>query len=247
MKKGLIFLLLILLLFGAFFLFQHRQQDKYLEALKIYQKGQSTEDTIVKNQLLNQSLEELLAIEEESSSKNALIGELLAKLRQYPLSVYYYLQAQELDPENKAIQEAVKRVIQEGDLPTVVPSFPRLENGKFWFACLFLALIVFLSWALWRDHKKLQKTAFYLAIPLSLFGIYLAGRIFFAPIYGVMIHSQGLYQEAGKGEPSLSPIPLPSGVVVTVLDEEQEGKWLKIKTQDGVMGYVPENAIRILR
>lgn len=245
MKKSLLFLFLLLLL-GAFFLFQHGEQDKYKEALELYQKGNASKDTLEKNELLNQSLEVLLSMHEESPSKNALTGELLAVLRQYPLAVYYYLQALELDPENKDVQEGLKRVIQESKLPAVIPPFPKLANAKLLFSSLFLAWIVFLSFALWNDWRRIQKAAYYLAIPLALFGVYLAGRIFFAPIYGVMIHSQELYQDAGKNQPQLGPIPLPSGVVVTVLDEEEEGEWLKIRTLDGVLGYVPEDAIRVL-
>lgn len=245
MKKSLFFLLLILL-FSAFFFFKHQQQNKYAEALKLYHQGMTSEDTIVKNQRFNEALEELLSLEEESSSKNALIGELLAKLGQYPLALYFYLQAFELEPENKEIQRAIEMVIQEGQLPTALPPFSRLKKGKLWFSGLFIAWIALLSWALLKNQKKLQKLAFYLAAPLSLFGVYLAGRIFFAPLYGVMIHSQELYQEAGKQKAILSPIPLPPGIIITVLGEEQKGEWLKIKTSDGVMGFVPEDAIRVL-
>lgn len=246
MKKGALFLFLLLML-GALFLFQHGEHDKYKEALELYQKGNTSKDILEKNKLLNQALEALLAMHEESPSKNALIGELLASLRQYPLAVYYYLQALELDPENKEIQEGVRRVIQESKLPAVIPPFPNLAHAKLWFSCLFLAWTAFLAWALWRDSRRLQKVAFYLSIPLALFGVYLAGRMFFAPIYGVMIHSQELYQNPGKNQPLLGPIPLPSGVVVIVLGEEQEGEWLKIRTLEGVLGYVPEDAIRVLR
>jgi hypothetical protein len=246
MRKALVVLFLILLI-GLFALIQHQAQDKYGKALELYRKGDIAEDTFVKDRLLNESLEELLAIHEESSSKNALIGEILARLRQHPLSVYYYLAALEEDPENGEIQRQLKRVIQDGKLPTVIPPFPVLRNAKVVFSFLFLAWVMFLSWALWKDRRGLQKGGFYFAIPLGLFGVYLAARIFFAPIYGVMIHSQGLYQGAGIKEPLLGPIPLPPGVVVIVLGENHEGEWLKIRTGEGVMGYVPEDAIRVLR
>lgn len=248
MKKGLLLLLLVLVvLLGLFVLFQHLEQDKYGMALELYQKGNESEDTLVKNQLMNESLEVLLSIEEETPAKNVLIGTILARLRQHPLAVYYQLLALQQDPENKQIQEQLRGVIQKGKLPTVVPSFFKLHGAKVLFSMLFLAGVAVLALALWSDWRWVQKVVYYLAVPLGLFGVVLAARIFFAPIYGVMIHAQELYQEAGKKEAILSPIPLSAGAVVTVLGEEQRGKMLKIRTGDGVLGYVPEDAIRVLK
>lgn len=245
--KVLIFLLTLGLLLLAILYFSHyRQEDQYAKAWELYHKGSLSEDTLVKNQLFNQALEALLLMPSDHSSKNILMGNLLFQLRQSSLSTYYYLRALEQDPDNKEVQKQLQRVIQESKLPTVIPPFQNTVRDKFWFSLLFLIWVAILSWALLTDRKQIQKGVFYLALPLSLYGIYLAGLLFLSPIYGVIIHSQELYQQVIPLR-TLSPIPLPSGVVVTVLGEEQKGEWLKVKTEEGVMGYVPEDAIRVLR
>lgn len=240
MKIGLFFLITLP------FLWNQEGENAYAKARDLYSQGNLAEDTFVKNGLYNHALSELLEIPEESVSKNQLIGEVLARLGQNPLALYYYLQALELDPENRETLRRIEHVIKEGKLTAKVPAFPFFRKEQILFSILFVAWILLFSWAIWRGKRSLQKGSLFLAIPLFSYGAYIAIRIFFSPIFGVMIHSQGLYQEAGLTKPLLGPIPLDAGVIVTVLNVEEQGDWLKIRTPEGAMGYVPEKAIRVV-
>ncbi len=69
---------------------------------------------------------------------------------------------------------------------------------------------------------------------------------YLTPIEGILIAPTGLYRDANWQQPQLLSMPLLEGIKVNVLDIKDEGKWLKIETPTGVVGYIPSSSIRII-
>jgi purine-cytosine permease-like protein len=89
----------------------------------------------------------------------------------------------------------------------------------------------------------LRLTLFFLTTAWSFL---LFSSYYLTPIEAVMIAPTQLYR---RSEVELNPLideSLQPGTKVTILDVNEEGKWLKIRTLQGTVGYVPFQVIRII-
>jgi hypothetical protein len=67
-----------------------------------------------------------------------------------------------------------------------------------------------------------------------------------SPLEAVMMRPSALYRDAGEQYAKALDQPISSGLKVLVLDERGEGKWVKIQTSQGNIGFVPSDALKIL-
>lgn len=228
---------MILLL--AFFLIADFNQ-----ATIFYEKGIEEKDTFLRNKDFNLVVEELLKTPVESFEENALMGESLLQLRQYPLALFYFLEAMQRDLENQEVKKMIQETIRLGNLQAVVKE--NFHSPQWLWLCVLLTL--FLSGALWvgAKSKLIKKLALFATLPLFLSLIYLIFHVFRQPILAVIIHSSILLQEPSDNAASVSSTPIPGGMVVTVLDVQKSGAWVKIRSPVGTMGYLPEKSLRIV-
>lgn len=235
--KGFILLIASL---GAFFFLAysfHQEKLMYEEASALYENGQKEKDTLLKNKAYNDALDLSLKIKMETSSKNALIGSILTQLQEFPLAIYYYKKALKLDPQNAQLQKLVNELYPLVGL--------KIEESQVFIPryLVHVFLIIFLASIAMKAPRWIP---FLLFIPLAFFGALYLKDIYFSPIQGVIIRSSMLYQAPDAQAQLVSSLPIPSGLTVTVLDAKDGGLWLKIRTDEGVMGYLKEEAIRVL-
>lgn len=208
------------------------------EALSLYKQGLEEKDTFLRNKAFNTSIERIL---ESKAENDALMAANLVQLRQYPLAVYYYMKELKKDPSNQDIRHSLDETIKIGGLPSKVP--PPASFGPSSWVLGLVFLLWFLSFSLWLKVRK-RKLLLISFIPLLVF-IVLGVLSYRSPIEAVIIHAQILYQSS-LGKETVSPTPIPAGLIVTVLDVQEKGRWIKIRTEDGVMGYVPQDSIRVV-
>lgn len=207
------------------------------KALALYTQGLAEKDTLGRNRAFNSSIEALL----EGEPSDALMAANLVQLRQYPLSVYYYMKEYKKNPYDEGIVNSLAETVRIGNLPTQIPS-PTLFGPPSWMSALAFFLW-FLTLSLWIHFRK--KGLLLLSFPLLATFLTLIVLSYRSPILGVILHAQILFQSS-SGKETVSPTPIPAGLIVTVLDVQQHGSWIKVLTNDGVMGYVPEDALRIV-
>ena len=65
-------------------------------------------------------------------------------------------------------------------------------------------------------------------------------------VFGVIVEPTPLYRDAGLHYAKVRDEAVLGGRKVKVVELANEGRWLRIVTDDGIMGYVPEDAIRLI-
>ena len=216
------------------------------EALDLYKQGLLEKDTYLRNKAFNSVVEKLLNNPEDSTAYDVLMGDSLAQLGQFPLALYFDLKALKDDPENQEIRTRIEEVIKAGNLPATVPDpeafGPSALSIAIVFGCMCLALS---AWILLKKNQ-LKKVALATSAFLFLFLLYDITLLFRSPILAVVVNSERLFQAPEENAKNSIQTPLPAGVIVTVLEVEKNGAWLKIKTKEGAMGYIPEKSIRLV-
>lgn len=189
------------------------------------------EDPEARNQTLNHELERLLALS-SSSSTDSSIGSLLLQLNETPLAIYYFKRALNQNPNSIEAYQQLKMLIPE----TTPPAHWRTP----FLISLGLLLLAPLLW-FWQ-HKWLTLV---LILPFCITGLLHLHSLYFRPIEAVIITSTPLFQGPDEKLPPVHQQPLSSGQIVIVLDIENNGEWLKVRSPTG-MGYLPQNVVRLL-
>lgn len=224
-----------------------RDEDPALEkANLLFAKGLQEQDTYMRNKAFNEVIEVLLKDPQDSIGKELLLAKSLVQLRQYPLALFHALEAYREDPGRLELKQVVEEIIRVGGLPAKVPERFLFGPKPAWIACTFLAACaVLFFWLIAKNQwiKRILLAAFALLF-LGLMGlIVVAYRV---PILGVLIHSETLFQQPSPKSPLVMKAPLQEGEIVSILNISDNGEWLKISMKDGVMGYLPENALRVV-
>lgn len=216
--------------------------DRSLQkALSYYNEGAEAKDSYLRNSAYNKSIETLVEAPSGSMNENILMGKNLVMLRQYPLAVFYYLKALKKDPASSQIRSMIEEAVNLGSLPFETPSPSSFGPPRWmWGSALVITALLLLIWLITKSKWAFITSLCSLTIFLSLIVLSLQ-----SPIWGVIIHSDIPLQTPIKGAPA-SNTPLSAGAIVTVLDVVENGAWIKVKTSSGLMGYVPQNAIRVL-
>lgn len=233
---------------GGFYLYQKykaaSQKNALKEAENLYQQSLSTQDAEQKSALLNQALSILLQAA-PNAKVNGEIGTILADFREFPLAAYYLRQALKNDPLSQDIKTLLKKVEIAGNLPQAPPPKELLQLPNWGLAVVLIVwMLVILSTLTWPNritHVSAILTSVFAAV---LFSVHLY-QIFINPIEGIIIHGTPLYHDVGGKELSTRS-PLAEGLLVTVLDVQHNGEWIKVRTEQGLIGFVNQNAIRVL-
>ncbi|MGA8165062.1 MAG: hypothetical protein WB791_08585 [Waddliaceae bacterium] len=179
------------------------------------------------------------------------------QLGQYPWAVYYYYRALALMPRNDKVVHNLSVALNKLDLRAgeeqlifsrIFPFHHYLslpERLQVFFGLGLLTLVLG-SLYLWSRRSWLRKTAILTAVLTGVMLLSLGYSHYIAPIEGVIIRSTALYRDAGEQYAKVRDAPILSGSRVEVLDVLREGRWLKVMTEKGDLGYIPHDSIRIL-
>ncbi|ADI37703.1 putative membrane protein [Waddlia chondrophila 2032/99] len=262
---------LILLIFAGavvnHFVYKHEEKIDRLETLKKaysgYVEGESAESLDEREKAFNQSLKNYIDLERDDQPEYGNgklyfdIGNAYFQLGNYPFAVLYYYKALKLMPREdivgRNLSTALNKLgIGEKKKETVFQNLfffhfylsvpERLQLFTlFAFAAFFLfSVFIWLRKELFKTVGKIAAFAAFLFFASFLYSHYLS------PIEAVIVKSSDLYRDSGFQYAKVQEEPILSGNKVEVLDVIDQGAWLKIRLQGGELGYVPQEAVRII-
>ncbi|MGZ3633821.1 MAG: SH3 domain-containing protein [Parachlamydiaceae bacterium] len=249
--------------FASKFLLEEDPTPILQEAQKAYSLGEQTDRIEERKTAFNQSLKLFLDLDERYSPTFGNgrfyfdLGNNFFQLEEYPQALLYYYRAEQLRPRDEKVQTHLaltqkKLGITQALKPDAFDwlfffhyrlSLPERLQLLFALTLLTFALISCYIWVRRRWIYVLTMIALIATVPLFLSAAY---SYALSPIEGVMVQSSLLYRDAGLHYAKVKPDPLLAGGRVKVLDVTKAGKWLKIQTHDGTIGYVPQEALRII-
>lgn len=215
------------------------KKDQMNRALEEYKKLEAAHDPVYGNGVLYYD-----------------IGNSYYQLEAYPWAVYYYYKALKLAPTDTEVRTNLDAALSKLNLPAAAePSFferlfllrgfslPTRFQLFFFSSLIFFAALSAYFWL--RDRRLLN-----LAVPFAVLGLYFflntAYDHYMAPLDGVLVKASSLYRDAGDQSAKVSDNYLTPGLKVEVLDQRQNGQWLKILTPSGDLGYIPADSLQIL-
>ena len=139
--------------------------------------------------------------------------------------------------------------------PEKEPTFKRLfffhyyyslpQRLQFFSFFAFVALL-FASINIWAPSKWWKRMISLFTLLSCIILLSLGYTHYLQSVEGVLVHSTSLYRDAGEQYAKVIEEPILSGLKVEVYDVLKDGKWLKITTPDGDLGYISHNAIRLI-
>lgn len=232
-------------------------------AQEAYSSGEQAKTIPERTKAFNHSLEILLDLEKQFSpvfGNGKLyfdLGNNFFQLEEYPHALLYYYRSELLRPRDEKVKAHIALTQKKLGLPSVEEHTPfdwllffhdRLalpERIELFFA-LALLFFVLVSCYLWLSRRWLYVAACAVmgtSLPVILS---LAYSYYLSPLEAVVVKSSLLYRDAGFYYAKVSQEPLLSGLKVKVLEVTVAGKWLKVKTNDGTVGYLPEESVRLI-
>lgn len=249
-------LIIILLL-----ILRSKSDSRLQQADENYRLGEAASHLSERKKAFNESLDLFLQLAEEyhpnfgNGKLSYNIGNTYFQLEEYPQAIFYYKKANRLMPRSDIVKRNLIQTEQKLGLPISPPSgfssfllqpwlsLPERLQLFFFIALITLALASF--W-IWTKQRLLKHAMMIALIPFSLLLMNLAFTYYFSPIEAVIIHATELRRDAGKEYAKVIKEPIQGGATVEVLGTSPNGKWLKILTPEGNLGYVPNEAAKIL-
>jgi len=269
MRNPLSALFWLIVLGGVFHYFltatgvTNQSREDMRKAYVEYVRGETAQTVGERTEAFNKALELYKNLEERyqvefSDGKLFFnIANSYFQLGEYPWATLYYNRALKLRPRDEKVQHNLKITHEKlGIDPKEERSvFDKLfffySNYSFpermqWFMAFSLVALIFTSTFIWDRKIWMKKVAGATTVLAGVMLLTLGYSHYIAPIEGVIIRSTALYRDAGLQYAKVIDEPVLSGKKVEVLDVLKSGKWLKITTPDGHLGYIPGDAIRII-
>lgn len=237
-------------------LFSHEAADAF------YHKGEQAQTVAERREAFNQALRLYAKLEENhpESRSAALyynIGNVYFQLGEYPWAILNYYRALNLSPRNEKILRNLNITLEKIGLPEYKQIKP--TSYLFFFhnllsflerlqilAGLSLLILILLSLYIWGVRYGIKKLLIVLLFCWVVMLLSICYSHYFSPIEGVLVENTALYRDAGEQYAKVSEKPIREGNKLTVLDVVHNGKWLKVLTPEGKVGYIPNKAIRII-
>ncbi len=186
------------------------------------------------------------------------MGEIFFQLEQYPWATFYFYQARALMPRNQIVSDNLQDSLAKLNLVSKPAdsifrqifffhtyfSLPeRLQILSFFTGLLFVVASLFL-WKRYRFLKGVIAASFFVWF---LFFCSVLYTKYFEPLEGVVVKSSMLYRNANRDAATVMKEPLLEGSKEEILDVVKGGEWLKIRTADDKIGFIPSDSVRLLQ
>lgn len=261
LKIPLILLAGIMIIAGVSLTFR-TGDNRLQDADKTYHGGESASTLSERKQAFNHALDLFLQLDNEyqpnfgNGKLSYNIGNTYFQLGEYPLAAFYYKKAKKLMPRSEVIERSLSQTEQKlgltpkktSDLFSSFLLNPWLslpERLQGFFVTALMMLILASAW-IWNKIRWLLYLTIIAIIPFSFLLLNLTLTYYFAPIEAVVIHATELRRDAGTEYATVTPKPIQGGTTVEVLGGSSNGQWLKVITPEGVLGYMPASAARVL-
>lgn len=182
------------------------------------------------------------------------IGNNFFQLEEYPQALLYYYRAQLLRPSDEKVKTHIE--LAQKKLGLSAPSKAAAFDWLFYFhnhyslperlqflAILIIVTFLLVSLCLWFSNRFLYGSTMAVGALAALMTLSISYSYLFSPLEGVVIKSTLLYRDAGTQYAKVKPDPLAAGLKVQLHDVALGGKWVKIETDDGTVGYLPQEAL----
>lgn len=196
-----------------------------------------------RSHLLNQALEGFLKDGDDVNAGNAFF-----ELEQYPWSILYYARALKDHPSQPFVQKALKTAQEKIPLASFEsPKKHWTQNQYFLFFFIFLCLALgAAACSIWFYREIFLGSLIGLSLVSLGFLLMAMWQHYFAPMPAIIVKASPLYRQENLQSGIVGDRPLFAGSLVYVIDIREEGKWIKIETKDGTIGYLPLKSLRII-
>lgn len=233
------------------------------EAFLAYQDGEKAQNVSQRAASFNKALSIYTNLEDRFSPNYGdgklyyNIGNSYFQLGQYPLAVFYYYRTLNLDPGDERTEKNLNIALEKLNIPYRNKNSVFIDIFFFHYKIslpnrlrlifIFCTLSVILfSVFIWNRNKLIK----YFSIIITLIAAILLFSVlytqFLTPSEAVIVKSTSLYRDAGMQYARVQEEPILSGSKVEVLEILENGKWLKIITETGKVGYIPQESVKIL-
>jgi len=253
-----------IILFATLLMLFLRPSDARLDdAYMSYLEGESAQMLDVRKKAFNKALDIYLKLDKEYQPRYGNgklyynIGNTFFQLEQYPWSVLYYEKTHYLQPRDEKVLRNLMRVQDKLQL-TRVASRGVFDKVFFFHTylslperlqlfCLFsLAAILFSSAFIWK-RSRWSKNGLVISVSMLVVMLMSLGYSrYLAPVEGVLVKTIDLRRDAGEQYAKVGKQPIQGGTKVEVLSSAPDGAWLKVLTPNGELGYVSQEAIRMI-
>lgn len=243
---------------SVFFYVYQRSDPRAAQADSAYRAGETAKVVADRKKAFNEALSYYLEMENDYHPRFGNgklyynIGNTYFQLEAYPRAVLYYLRAEALMPRDKRVERnlqlargklALPQTEVEGVGFPIVMSLP--ERLQLFAAAALTALCLLSAW-LWTDQRWFRNGAIVVLALTTVLSLTLAYTRYLAPLEGVLVQASDLYRDAGWQYAKVGEDPLPAGSEVELLGRDPSGKWFKILTAQGAIGYVPQEALSVV-
>jgi hypothetical protein len=263
-KIQMIALLIIVIALGILLsLFWMRGDPASQGADLSYREGEAAKTIAERQAAFNKALSGYLELEKTYQPRFGTgklyynIGNAYFQLSAYPFAILYYLKAQALMPRDEKVRYNLGLALDKLSLPKhpepsafakvfFFHSYLSLPERLQLFFLLSAFALLLASINIWQKTSWIKAgliAAGFLAATLLLS---IAYTRYLTPVEGVLIRSADLRRDAGEHYARVGDEPAAAGTVVEVLGEGNEAGWFKVLTPKGELGYIPQEAIRLV-
>lgn len=230
-------------------------EDSLAVAYASYLKGEKSKTVAERRESFNDSLALYSDLESAIPSPDGRlylnIGNCFFQLEEYGWAIYYYNMAINLMPREARIRKNLEIAQQKAglkveDKTAFFSSQVSIKEKESLFKTSFLIWVILMSLFIWKRSRNVQRIAFAIGGIVTIWGLTLAYSYAFPEVKGVFVRPAKLHRDAGEQYALVKEELLPQGEKVHVIDVMTDGKWLKVSTSDGTMGFVSHSAIRIM-
>lgn len=254
---------IVALFIYAFVQFFQRPPVDPAQANESYRKGVEAKTVAEREEAFNNALNLYLQLDKAyhpvygNGRLDFDIGNTYFQLGEYSWAVLYYYRALQLMPRSDRLKENLEVALSKLGLPhkNAEETFHNLLFFHYKlslperlqvFLGLSLLLIIFGSWMIWHPSRKLKYGIVILCFCWAVMLLALFYARYLSPLEGVVINPTMVYRDAGKQYAQARSEPLLAGMKIEVIDVLQSGRWYKIITPDGTLGYVPQTALQLI-
>lgn len=264
-----LYLLIAVLIFASLFWFAlsfwkgQRTDQQLQKADANYEAGERVKTIVERKDHFNRALEIYLSLEKEyqpafgNGKLYYNIGNTYYQLEEYPWAILYYSRAQNLMPREEKVRNNLKSSREKLSLQTQEKTnpfrkvfffhsyFSLPERLQLFFLFAFCGMFLY-SVLIWYKNNWVKSALLVTLICLFFITLSLGYSRYFSPMQAVLVHSVHLRRDAGMQYATVGEQPLPGGSEVEILNVLDEGRWIKVITSSGDLGYVPQESIRLI-
>lgn len=197
-----------------------------------YEEGTASISAAIREEKLNEALHTFLIEGNTGGAADALFN-----LEHYPLAIWMDAKAIHQHPWNQQAQKNWEVSLKKLEIQQTIT--PYIWQKRLVRASVGLFIFAFFSVVYIWTSRKVAGIIACAALLLAFYAQYVS------PPYGVVIQSSALYQQKNNHSPLAYTRPLPAGLLIRLLDMDQE--WAKVQIlEERKIGYMLAEDLRFV-